>query len=200
MASEYADIPRYLRYKDGDEGLDDDWDYELERANQILHTRIVRMHRDKLCKDCARFDWSRTHFYTREVHWIYEEGRNAGQILDDRYQMDDGYQPVSSFDLDYRDLENVRDDVVWSQFEVVAEAHREAKWLAKDPRFRWQLRRDQIHQCQLCKVLWNKAERAGEVLPELDDSNNSAFLNILLKGGPAFKDGGKHRCIVVSLW
>lgn len=193
MTPEYADIPRYLRYKDRGESSDDSWDYELERANRILHTRIIRMHRDKLCEACARFDWLGTHFYTRDVHWIDERVKWAGQkILN-------GDQRLPGFDLRYRDLENVQDDVIWPRFEVVAGACREAKWLAKDPRFRWQLRKDQGHQCQLCNVLWDKAE-AAEQVATLHDSNDPAFLNIWLMGGPVFEDGGEHQCIDVSSW
>jgi hypothetical protein len=193
MTSEDANIPRYLRYKDEDGGLDNGWNYELERANHILHTRILRMHRDKLCKGCARFDWLRTHFYTRDVHWINEGVKWAGQ------KIQNGDQRLSGFDLRYRDLENVQDDVIWPRFEVVAGAHREAKWLAKNPRFRWQLLKDQVHQCRLCNVLWDKAEAAGEVAT-LHDGNDPAFLNIWLMGGPMFEDGEEHQCIDVSSW
>jgi hypothetical protein len=122
-----------------------------------------------------------------------EEGKGAGQ------KINKGYQHKSSNDLDYRDLKNVRDDVIWRQFEVVAGAPREAKRLAKNPRFRWQLRKDQVHQCQLCNVLWDKAEAAGEVSTS-NDSSNLEFLNILLMGGPVFEDGGNHQCIHVSSW
>jgi hypothetical protein len=169
--------------------LDDDLNYEIERANQILHNRIVRMYRDKLCKGCARFDCLRTHFYTRHVHWTDEKVKWAGQKIHSEYRRD------SSFDLLYRDLENVLDGVIWPHFEVVIGARREAKWLAKDSRLRWQLRKDQVHQCQLCNVLWDKAEVAT-----LHDSSDPAFPDILLMGGPVFEDRGKHQCVVVSSW
>ena len=203
MTSENANIPRYLRYKNEDGGSDDGWNYELERANHILHTRILRMHCDKLCVGCARFDWLRTQFYTRDVHWIDEEHKRAGQKIDNGYQQSFNshlLEPeLSRHHLPYRELENVRDDVVWPRFEVVAGARREAKWLAKDPRFCWQLRKDQVHQCRLCNVLWNRAEAAGEVAT-LHHSRDTEVLNIRLTGGPVFEDGGEHQCIVVSSW
>ncbi|OAG18895.1 HET-domain-containing protein [Alternaria alternata] len=194
MTSEHGDIPRYLRYEDGGGDLDNGWDYELERANQILHNQIIRMHRDKLCKGCARFDWLRTHFYTRDVRCMDEEDKRAGQ------KIDNGYQRLSEFDFRHRDFENVYDDVIWPLFEVVAGARRETKWSAKNFRFRWRLRKDQIHQCQLCNILCDKAEAAWDV-STFDYPNNSAynsdtaFLDILLKGGPVFEDGVKHQCI-----
>jgi hypothetical protein len=93
--SKSADIPRYLRYKadvqkeKGSLGVlgkpEKKWwltrsyfrlsicterDYreaELCRANRILHDRVVRMRRGRLCTGCASFDWERTLFYTSNI-------------------------------------------------------------------------------------------------------------------------------------
>jgi hypothetical protein len=53
---------RYLRYKGTEKNAVEYWDKDLERANNILHNEVLRMHRDKLCTGRARFDWQRTRF------------------------------------------------------------------------------------------------------------------------------------------
>jgi hypothetical protein len=191
MASEYADIPRYLRRKSGGENVDDGWDSELEKANKILHVRIARMHRDKLCEECACFDWLRTHFYTRQVYWTNEADEAAGQKIKTEHQR-------NPYFADYiRQLVNVQDDVEWSQFEIVAGARPEAKWLARDPRFHWQLRYHQSQQCKLCKSLWNKVETMPR-MSKIRDRRNATLLNVVLMGGPVFEDGENHQCVDVS--
>jgi hypothetical protein len=58
---------RSPRYNTDTENVVDYWDEEIEIANKILHGRVIRMHRDRLCTGCARFDWLRTIYYTRET-------------------------------------------------------------------------------------------------------------------------------------
>jgi hypothetical protein len=205
MASEDASIPRYLRYKTEHERGKDCWDDDIERANKILHNRIIRIHQDKLCEGCARFDWWRTHFYTREVRLIDQKDTFADQKVGN-----DTERPVRSIHGNSRNLENIEDEVVWSQFEVVPGARQEALWLAKHPRFRWRLGTGDLLHCMLCKSLYDEAEAAtglmtlrteAEAAAELVDlrrKHNSTYVEILLRGGPVFEDEGKHQCIEVS--
>jgi hypothetical protein len=193
-ASYNTSIPRYLRHKAEDTSANDRWDLELDRANKILHDRIVRFHRNELCKGCARFDWLRTHFYTREVRFKKKRDEQWGRFVGNQ-----GPRPLPfGVSGPIRDFENAQDDVAWSHFEVIAGAPQEAVWLAKNPRFHWRLQTDQILRCRLCKSLWNAAGTVPGLVKLRDKGKSPAYLDIELGGGPIFEDGGKYQCIEVS--
>jgi hypothetical protein len=194
-ASANARIPRYLRYKAGDTSADDRWDEEIERANEILHNRIIRFHRDELCKGCARFDWLRTHFYTREVRFHNKEDELWGQKVKNDVEIPLAFYPWGSD----RDLEKFREDVSWNSFKIIAGARQEAVWLAKNPRFRWRLQTDQVLRCKLCKSLWSAAGAIPGLARLRGQDKEPSYLDIKISGGPVFEHGGSHHCIEVSL-
>jgi hypothetical protein len=181
-----AAIPRYLRYKAEEKHSDDYWDAELERANSILHTRVLRVRRDKLCTGCARFDILRTHFYTRGC--IPQDEQQAAQC-----------RTVKNFgtrflrDQYIRDLSGMRDDVDWHGFETIQGIEEGVMLLAQHSEFQWRLEIEDGLACTLCSMLFytGKAEYRlrSWLLPSKD-----LHLEISLRAGALFDEGGKHTC------
>ncbi|KAH4181967.1 hypothetical protein HBI39_224980 [Parastagonospora nodorum] len=164
-----AAIPRYLRYKAGENSADDYWDEELERANSILHNRVVRMQRDKLCTGCARFDFLRTHFYSREC--IY---RNKKQEIDCQKVKNDAIRPV----LTTRSyLDGIRDNKV--------------KMLAQHPDFHWKLHARQMLKCILCEIIVATSLIEKRWYPLTTEQED---LEIRLQARTLYEEGEQHRC------
>jgi len=180
---EEADIPRYLRYRAEERHAD--WDDHLERANRILHERVQRMHRDKLCTGCAKFDWKRAQFYARDVE------------NEDQYY----YR--------YTTIRGVEDNVSWQELEVFLVESEELKLLADHPRFEWQLRKTD-HQCALCDTLATLFYREKSSLTAIrflreimylkdsDDSHEYAPIDVELKLASSHEPICRHQCSGVS--
>jgi hypothetical protein len=175
-------IPRYLRYKAEEKSSDDYWDEELERANSILHTRVLRVKRDKLCTGCARFDFLRTHFYTREC-----TPRDKRQAAGCQKVKNDAERPL--IDQYERKLLGMRDDVDWHGFETIQEIEERVTLLAQHPEFEWRLRIDDELACTLCNMLLYTGKAAHLPL----SLSPSKCLEIRLSAGILF-EGGQHEC------
>jgi hypothetical protein len=190
------DLPHYLRRKAGDQNATRSSYPELQRSNSILHDRIVRMHRDKLCQGCARFDWVRTHLYTRDVRSKSKKEKDKGT---NRKVRNDLKRPLTVNLASGRvcDLSRLEDSVIWSEYEVLPEAPKEAGWSARNPRFKWQVQRDKSSKCMLCTLLWDAAREAPG-LARLPRQSEPTYLDIELSGGPVFEQGGQHQCIEVG--
>jgi hypothetical protein len=178
-----AAIPRYLRYKAEDRGADDYWDEELERANRILHNRVVRMQRDKLCTGCARFDFLRTHFYSRECIYRNEEHEENCQKV-----KNDATRPVMDGSPT---LDGIRDNVPWHSFETISGIPEKVKLLAQHPEFDWELRSRQELQCSLCEIVVATSLMEKQWYPLTTERED---LNIQLRAGTLYEEGGQHRC------
>jgi hypothetical protein len=170
-------IPRYLRYKAEEKSSDDYWDEELERANSILHTRVLRVKRDKLCTGCARFDFLRTHFYTREC-----TPRDKRQAAECQKVKNDSKRPLVRPYL--RQLYGMKDDVDWHSFATIPGIEEGIRLLAQHPEFKWRIGIDNELECTLCSMLSDAGERA-EARP---------WREIELGAGVLFEEGGIHRC------
>jgi hypothetical protein len=182
-------IPRYLRYKAEEKSGDDYWDEELERANRILHDRVVRMQRDKLCTRCARFDFLRTHFYTREC--IYKD---KDQEAGCRKVKNNAKRPVM---LRSPWFDGIRDNMPWHSFQTISGIQQKIKLLAQHPEFLWKLDSRQKVECTLCEKVVDTAVAGGlrekpPVTPGRED------LTIQLRPGMLYEEGGLHRCNEVS--
>jgi hypothetical protein len=182
-------VPRYLRYKAEDKNADDYWDEELERANSILHNRVIRMERDKLCVDCARFDWLRTHFYTREAK------RSGGRDLEkDDLKIGDEFQGRRFWiRLNTVALHGIEDDVQWLAFEIVLGVKDVAKQLAEHPRFVWTI---QISECSLCSAIYSYA---STMIQQSWPAGLQRELKVTLRRGCFLEEGRDHRCCSVRL-
>jgi hypothetical protein len=184
-----AVIPRYLRYKAEDKSVDDYWDEELERANTILHNRVVRMKRDKLCTRCARFEFLRTHFYTRECTYQTKDQKDGCQKV-----KNDAIRPVM---LESPRFDGIKDNVPWHSFQTISGIREKVKLLAQHPEFSWKLDSRQIIKCTLCEIIVGTAVACGlrerpPVTPGRED------LTIKLRAGMLYEEGGLHRCDEVS--
>jgi hypothetical protein len=178
-----AAIPRYLRYKSEEKKSDDYWDEELERANSILHNRVVRMQRDKLCTGCARFDFLRTHFYTRECI-----PRDKAQAAECQKVKNDAKRPVNA--LPARNLLGMRDNVNWYCLETFQGVEEGVRLLAQHPEFMWKLGVDDELVCTICSMLFD-AGKAMLIQPLLP---HSWYLVVGLRSGAFFEEGGQHKC------
>jgi hypothetical protein len=184
-----AAIPRYLRYKAEDKSADDYWDKELERANSILHNRVVRMKRDKLCTRCARFDFLRTHFYTRECTYETKDQEDGCQKV-----RNDAIRPVM---LRSPSFNGIRDNVPWDSFQTISGMREEVKLLAQHPEFLWQLDAGQHIECTLCeKVVDTAIARRLRDRPLVTPGRED--LTIQLRPGMLYEEGERHRCNEVS--
>jgi hypothetical protein len=188
MAASTSDaaIPRYLRYKAEEKSTDDYWDEELERANRILHNRVVRMHRDKLCTGCARFDFLRTHFYTREC--IYRDKKQEDECAKVK---NDAKRPVMTSSPRF---DGIRDNVPWHSFETISGIRENIKLLAQHPEFSWKLDPRQKLECTLCKIFVDAVVQRG-LQPETPGREDLACQ---LRAGTLYEKGGLHRCNEVS--
>jgi hypothetical protein len=196
-----TDMPRYLRYKAEEKSADDYWDEELERANSILHNRIVRKDRDKLCVDCARFDWLRTHFYTRNCK---RQGQHLSHQdltvkVEDEFlngPVESGGRPIMLQKT--RHLGGIEDDVPWSDFEFVSDDAQEAKDLARRPRFVWSLVPGRETSCSLGDMLLDTfLPLLGSAQP-LKPPHSSEF-SVRLYRNIFFEQQTGHYCWQVSL-
>jgi hypothetical protein len=178
-----AAIPRYLRYKDEDKSADDYWDEELERANSILHNRVVRMHRDKLCTRCARFDFLRTQFYSREC--IYQ---NKDQKDDCPKVKNDARRPVL---IGSPYLDGIKDNVPWNSFEIITGFPDKVEQLAQHPEFDWELHSRQRLECMLCEMVVATSLAKKRWYTQTTDRED---LRIRLRAGELYEEGGQHRC------
>jgi hypothetical protein len=184
-----AAIPQYLRYKAEDKSADDYWDEELERANIILHNRVVRMKRDKLCTRCARFEFLRTHFYTRECMYQTKYQKDGCQKVEN-----DATRPVM---LKNPRFDGIKDNVPWDSFQTISGIGEKVELLAQHPEFSWKLDSRQIMECTLCEIIAGTAVACGSrerplVTPRRED------LTIQLRAGMLYEEGGLHRCDEVS--
>jgi hypothetical protein len=178
--------PRYLRYKAEEKNADYYWDKELERANSILHNRVVRMQRDTLCTGCARFDFLRTHFYTRECTPSDETKANEFRKVDKNADRPLGHQYQ-------RYLTDVQDDVQWHSFETIQGIEEEVKLLAQHPEFKWKFENEQELVCILCKMLLQTAKATHEA-QKLSWTTHAKDVVVNLMAGPLFEEGGRHEC------
>jgi hypothetical protein len=176
-------IPRYLRYKAEEKNSDDYWDEELERANSILHTRVLRVKKDKLCTGCARFDFLRTHFYTRECTPRDKRQAAECQKVKKNARRYYGYLPI-------RNLLGMRDDVDWHGFEAIQGNEEGVKLLAQHPKFEWTLEMDDGLLCTLCSMLLC----AGTAMLSQPLLSPSRYLVVGLSSGTFFEEGGQHKC------
>jgi hypothetical protein len=187
------DIPRYLRYKAEDKNADDYWDEELERANSILHNRVKRMERDKLCVGCARFDWLRTHFYTREAK------RSGGRDLNKedlkiRNDFKANLADQKKTRLRTVALHGIEDNVQWKAFQIIPGMENSATRLAEHPRFEWIVQESETLACTLCSAIFAQASTRKH-----QSSGLRSDLTVTLKRGCFLEKGGDHRCYPVGL-
>jgi hypothetical protein len=189
-------MTRFLHYKADVKDAKEYWDEELERANMILHGRVCRMHRDKLCTGCARFDLLRTHFYTREAR------RQGNQDLrpEDRKMKKDFNGSWHDMTTHARFLDGIEDNVQWSSFEIVPGVEEEVKWLAEHPRFKWNLNGSQPVDCTLCKTLFGVGKKLDQFSEQSSplEYQGALELTIELWTGRFFEEGGSHQCQIVS--
>ncbi|KAF2820114.1 hypothetical protein CC86DRAFT_125621 [Ophiobolus disseminans] len=183
-----ASIPRYLRYKAEDKQADDYWDEELERANTILHGRVLLMHRDKLCSGCARFDWIRTQLYTREAI-LYDRELSA-----EHQKVKNSAERPLPWSETQRHFHGVEDNVSWHSYKFTQEADDRIKLLADHPRFEWEIADNDL-SCILCEAL------RSTLATILSDNNSSRSFGrgvLELAAGHLFEEGGEHRCSEVN--
>jgi hypothetical protein len=162
-------MTRFLHYKADVKDAKEYWDEELERANMILHGRVCRMHRDKLCTGCARFDLLRTHFYTREAR------RQGNQDL----RPDD--VQWSSFEI----VPGVEEEVKW-----LAE-HPRFKWNLNGSQ------PVDCTLCKTLFGVGKKLDQFSEQSSPLE-YQGALELTIELWTGRFFEEGGSHQCQIVS--
>jgi hypothetical protein len=187
-----VDIPRYIRYKAEDKNAADYWDEELERANSILHNRVIRMERDKLCVGCARFDWLRTHFYTREAK------RSGGRDLEkDDLKIGNDFQgDQEKMKLWTVALHGIEDDVHWLAFETIPGVKDVAEQLAEHPRFQWTLQESQACECTLCSAIFSNA---STMTRQSWPARLQRKLRVKLRRGRFLEEGENHHCYSVRL-
>jgi hypothetical protein len=182
-------VPRYIRYKAKNKRGSNYWDAELERVNTIVHERVQRMQRDKLCTGCARFDLIRTQFYSREA--VRKDGTSP--LRWNVFTLDQ-QRWVNIEDLVYvqNDLASLQDNVTWPDFEPACEDSRDALELMKHPRFSWAIDTSQDQPCILCRSLMSLG-KASHPMPR-----TIKHLDIKCAAGPLLENGKGHGCLTVS--
>jgi hypothetical protein len=184
-------LSRLLRYKAEEGKPEGYWGADLEKANNILHDRIWRKERDKLCSGCARFDWLRTGFYTRDV--IDCNGNPIDESLFFRSEDIQSGSTKDGMPLSFRprSLQGLKDDVPWNQFAAVDEGKEEHRLLADHPRFNWELEGGASPECTLCMNIVKPFERG------LDLGETPVRLTVELLMAPFLAKSLSHKCLDV---
>jgi len=196
-----VDIPRYLRYKAEAKQAEGYWDEKLERANSILHERVIRMHRDKLCTGCARFDWLRTHFYMLETIWYQIFVHARDNLVPHLWEQE--RKPVCSSDYDrvrlrkvFQNLSCSEDDVAWQLFTTLNEVQKDVEPLADHPRFEWAIDPRVKLSCHLCNALREASIKSRS--PPLSAAPLPSQFTVTLSAGPTYQPEENHSCFDVS--
>jgi hypothetical protein len=183
-----ANIPQYLEYRSAPDlqtkGSPEETaarEVQLEKANAILHARVLRKDRDKLCTGCARFDWVGTHFYTRHVTTInHEEPREEPSLYE------------------ARELSKVGDDIPWQMFKLLAGMIQDIELLAKHPRFVWFFDTEQQHGCTFCDTLSRLYRSNPFYFRDNGQVVKKRLVHIRMMVGPVFEQRQGHACRNVS--
>lgn len=142
-------IPQYLRYKVDVAEIDETERSEakLEKANRIVHERLLRMRRDKLCADCSRFDFKRTRMYSRDVSCCYAcRSQKIWKDYEDSEEDTWGKENVRF---------HVQDTVPWHIYETAPGASEEVQLLASHPRLAWWVGVNRSSTCTFCSTARN---------------------------------------------
>jgi len=176
-----ADIPRYLRYKADDKNSDDYWDEEIERANYILHERVLRMTRDKLCVNCARFDWVRTQSYNRFFKDTFSE---IALTLP-------GYctRPLTPGIMEW---------FYWNKFKLLPGVGRKSEQLNESQHYDWKLGLGREQSCTFCSILTKLHEETFSVSDFRSGWDDARQLTVAKWTEPMVEHSEGHRCRNVS--
>ncbi|KAH7067102.1 heterokaryon incompatibility protein-domain-containing protein [Paraphoma chrysanthemicola] len=179
-------IPRYIRYKAEDKRGDEYWDDELERVNKIVHDRVQRMKRDKLCSGCARFDWIRTQFYSREAAWGGGKLPLRNNVMSLRVQKFPGSTNAHNYLGVPESLVGFKDNVSWLGYEAALPETLHISELMNHPRFEWDIDHSQQQSCTLCQSLC----RTATAIEPLATHRTS----VRCLAGPLMEGGKDHDC------